>query len=152
MAAVPIDTGWTVVALVIPMLLAAGNVYRTLDWPPATGPILLAAGSHLAAALGLVIALAAFGNPADVATLSRVLGLTTAQVMASVAMFVFFFRLQAVGGPVYLSQISYVAAAVALISGLLFLGESYSVTTWAGALIVCIGIAITTRAQRSATV
>ena len=37
----------------------------------------------------------------------------------------FFFRLQAVGGPVYLSQIGYVAAAVGLFSGTLFLGESY---------------------------
>ena len=62
-------------------------------------------------------------------------------------MFVFFFRLQAVGGPVYLSQIGYVAAAVGLVSGTLFLGERYALLTWAGAAIVGIGVVMTTKAQ-----
>jgi drug/metabolite transporter (DMT)-like permease len=63
-------------------------------------------------------------------------------------MFAFFFRLQAVGGPVYLSQIGYVAAAVGLLSGTLFLGEHYQVLTWAGAVVIVAGVAITTKAQR----
>ena len=64
-------------------------------------------------------------------------------------MFVFFFRLQAVGGPVYLSQIGYVGAAVGLVSGVLFLGESYGLVTWFGALVITIGIILTTKAQIS---
>ena len=62
-------------------------------------------------------------------------------------MFAFFFRLQAVGGPVYLSQIGYVAAAVGLGSGVLFLGERYRLLTWAGAAIIVVGVILTTRAQ-----
>ena len=62
-------------------------------------------------------------------------------------MFVFFFRLQVVGGPVYLSQIGYVAAAVGLFSGTFFLGERYGVLTWLGAAIVVVGVIVTTRAQ-----
>ena len=62
-------------------------------------------------------------------------------------MFVFFFRLQVVGGPVYLSQIGYVGAAVGLISGTLFLGEHYQWLTWLGAAIITIGIVMTTKAQ-----
>jgi drug/metabolite transporter (DMT)-like permease len=62
-------------------------------------------------------------------------------------MFVFFFRLQDVGGPVYLSQIGYVAAAIGLVSGTVFLGEHYQWLTWLGALIITIGVVMTTKAQ-----
>ena len=62
-------------------------------------------------------------------------------------MFAFFFRLQAVGGPVYLSQIGYVAAAVGLFSGTVLLGEHYQLLTWAGAIIITAGVFITTKAQ-----
>jgi len=62
-------------------------------------------------------------------------------------MFVFFFQLQKVGGPVYLSQIGYVGAAVGLLSGTLLLGERYGPLTWAGALVIAAGVAMTTRAQ-----
>ena len=65
-----------------------------------------------------------------------------AQVLASSAMFSMFFRLQQVGGPTYLSQISYVAAAIALFAGTAMLGESYAWTTWAGALVIVAGIAL----------
>ena len=75
--------------------------------------------------------------------------LAIAQVVASSTMFAFFFRLQAVGGPVYLSQIGYVGAAVGLLSGLIFLGESYQALTWIGGLIIVLGVTMTTRAQRN---
>ena len=39
------------------------------------------------------------------------------------------------------------AAAVGLVSGTLFLGERYALLTWAGAAIIGIGVAMTTRAQ-----
>ncbi|MBL9104427.1 MAG: hypothetical protein JNL82_26010, partial [Myxococcales bacterium] len=67
---------------------------------------------------------------------------------ASAAMFVFFFRLQVVGGPVYLSQIGYVAAAVGLFAGTAFLGERYGPLTWAGALVIVAGVVLTTLAQK----
>jgi drug/metabolite transporter (DMT)-like permease len=62
-------------------------------------------------------------------------------------MLALFFRLQEVGGPVYLSQIGYVAAAVGLLSGTLLLGERYAAATWAGALATVAGVALVTRAQ-----
>ena len=43
-----------------------------------------------------------------------------------------------VGGPVYLSQIGYVAAAVGLFSGTLFLGERYGLLTWLGAAVIIV--------------
>ncbi|TIV22050.1 MAG: EamA/RhaT family transporter, partial [Mesorhizobium sp.] len=72
------------------------------------------------------------------------------QVASASAMFVFFFRLQAVGGPVYLSQIGYVAAAVGLFAGTILLGEHYQFLTWLGAAIITAGVFITTKAQNQA--
>jgi drug/metabolite transporter (DMT)-like permease len=144
----PADMFWVLAALLIPVSLAVGNIYRTVDWPEGTGPIELAVGSHLAsAALLLATILVLFGGGAF-ATLARAPWVVAGQAASASAMFVFFFRLQAVGGPVYLSQIGYVAAAVGLFSGTLFLGEHYRLLTWAGALIIVAGVAITTRAQR----
>jgi drug/metabolite transporter (DMT)-like permease len=45
------------------------------------------------------------------------------------------------------SQIGYVAAAIGLISGMLFLGESYRLETWLGAVLISIGLVMTTKAQ-----
>lgn len=142
----PADLHWVLIGFCIPLALAAGNVYRTMDWPKDAGPIELAVGSHLAAALMLMTAMFAMGEP-DFAPLTSIPLVVVAQVVASSLMFAFFFRLQAVGGPVYLSQIGYVAAAIGLISGMLFLGESYGLLTWLGALVISIGIAMTTKAQ-----
>jgi drug/metabolite transporter (DMT)-like permease len=138
---------WVVIGLLIPVALASGNIYRTYDWPEGTGPIELAVGSHLASAAMLFLFILVTEQVASVGTLGGSPLLSLAQVASASGMFVFFFRLQAVGGPVYLSQIGYVGAAVGLISGTLFLGERYGALTWIGALIICAGVAMTTKAQ-----
>lgn len=135
-------------AFAIPLSLAIGNVYRTLAWPRNGNPIALAAGSNLAAAaLLFVISLAATGG-FPVAALLKVPHLAAIQIVCSVLMFTFFFQLQAVGGPVYLSQIGYVAAAVGMFSSIVFLGERYGVMTFAGVAVIVMGIVLTTLAQR----
>ncbi|MGE0284386.1 MAG: DMT family transporter [Rhizobiaceae bacterium] len=143
----PADLFWVVMGLLIPLSLAAGNIYRTIDWPKDAGTTELAVGSHLAAALLLAIIIFVRGDLATVGLLAASPLLVAAQVAAAALMFFFFFRLQVVGGPVYLSQIGYVAAAVGLISGVLFLGESYGLVTWLGAAVITIGIIMTTKAQ-----
>jgi len=143
----PADLFWVVMGLLIPVCLAAGNIYRTIDWPRTAGTTELAVGSHLAAALMLSVIIAIHGDFADAGLLVSSPLLVAGQVVASSLMFVFFFRLQVVGGPVYLSQIGYVGAAVGLISGVLFLGETYGLVTWLGAAVITAGIAMTTKAQ-----
>jgi drug/metabolite transporter (DMT)-like permease len=143
----PAEIVWLMLAFLIPLSLACGNIYRTMDWPQGADPIALAAGSHLAAAAMLLVALIFFHGPASFVTLSAVPFETVAQIAAASAMFVFFFRLQVVGGPVYLSQIGYVAAGIGLLAGTLFLGESYKLLTWAGAAVIVIGVLMTTKAQ-----
>jgi drug/metabolite transporter (DMT)-like permease len=138
---------WVMLGLLVPASLAVGNIYRSYDWPRNAGPIELAVGSHLAAAAMLFVALVATGQAGAVGMLADVPFLALAQAAASTGMYVFFFRLQQVGGPVYLSQIGYLAAAVGLLSGTLVLGEHYALLTWLGAGVICIGVAVTTKAQ-----
>ena len=140
---------WVAVGLLVPISLAVGNIYRTMDWPGGTGPIELAVGSHLASAALLLAGILALPGAGSLSLLAGVPLVVVGQMAAASAMFAFYFRLQAVGGPVYLSQIGYVAAAVGLFSGTLFLGESYGALTWIGALVICAGVALTTRAQRN---
>jgi drug/metabolite transporter (DMT)-like permease len=148
-ASEPASLFWVAIGLLIPVSLAAGNIYRTIDWPKDAGPIELAAGSHLAAALVLLVGLLVTGDIAALPVLGTIPLVVAAQVASASAMFIFFFRLQSVGGPVYLSQIGYVAAAVGLFAGVVFLGERYSLLTWIGALIIAAGVAMTTRAQKA---
>lgn len=143
----PADIFWVVIGLLMPVCLALGNVYRTYDWPKDTGPIELAAGSHLATAAMLLAAVLGLGQMGSFATLADMPWLVLLQAASAAAMFAFYFRLQAVGGPVYLSQIGYVAAAIGLAAGVLFLGEHYRLLTWLGAAIIVVGVIMTTKAQ-----
>jgi drug/metabolite transporter (DMT)-like permease len=69
------------------------------------------------------------------------------QLTVSTIMFLMFFRLQQIGGPTYLSQIGYVAAAVGVIIGVAYFGETYPMSVWAGAGIIAAGIALSTFGQ-----
>lgn len=139
----PAAIGWIVAGLLIPVSLACGNIYRTLDWPAHTEPLWLAAGSNVAA-LGLLLAWA--GAAGDLQALPRLAAVpwaVLAQSVVSPVMFVLFFRLQRFGGPVTLSQIGTVAAAVGVAIGAAVLGERYPAVVWAGVAIIAVGLALT---------
>lgn len=143
----PADPAWIGLALLIPVLLAAGNVYRSIDWPAQADPLSLAVGTNaFAACMLLGIGLASSG-PKTLAPLLGSLPLAVIQMLTSAGMYALFFRLQQVGGPVFLSQMGYVGAAVGLVSGALVLGERYPATTWLGALVVAGGIGLVTYSQ-----
>lgn len=146
----PASLGWVLAGLMIPVCLATGNTYRTWDWPKNASSIELASGSHLGSAVLLSVAIIAIGALGNLSTLADVPLISLLQVASAASMFVFFFRLQEVGGPVCLSQIGYVGAAVGLIAGTVFLGESYGLLTWLGAFVIAIGVALTTKAQSGA--
>ena len=110
---------WVGVGLLIPLLLALGNVYRSLDWPPRADGTWLAVGSHGVAALLLLALCALTGAWRGLPALAGVPWLAAAQVTAAVLMFPLFFRLQALGGPVLRSQIGTVGVGGAVGAGLL---------------------------------
>jgi drug/metabolite transporter (DMT)-like permease len=57
------------------------------------------------------------------------------------------FRLQEIGGPTYLSQVGYVAAAVGVVIGVAYFGETYPLGVWIGAGVVALGITLSTLKQ-----
>jgi drug/metabolite transporter (DMT)-like permease len=138
---------WLTAALLIPVFLAIGNVYRTLAWPEGARPRKLAAATNLAAVPPLLLIAFIQSGTLDLAPLAAAPGLVALQVAVSTVMFLMFFRLQQVGGPTYLSQIGYVAAAVGVVIGVTYFGESYPASVWVGAGIIAAGIALSTFAQ-----
>jgi drug/metabolite transporter (DMT)-like permease len=140
---------WLLAALLIPVFLAIGNIYRSLAWPAEASPESLAASTNLAAVPILLALSLMITGQVDLAPFSLVPFLAIAQVIVSTAMFLMFFRLQQAGGPTYLSQIGYVAAAVGVLIGVIWLGETYPLGVWAGAALVLAGIAFSTLGQAS---
>lgn len=134
--------GWVLAGLAIPASLAIGNVFRTTHWPKDAEPMELAIGMNLAAALVLFVLVVAMPSEALPGGLDTIPATVIVAVLVTGVMVVLHARLQFVGGPTYLSQIGYVAAAVALSVGTVLFGEAYSLLTWFGALIILIGSAI----------
>jgi drug/metabolite transporter (DMT)-like permease len=143
----PVDWIWIGLVALVPVSLALGNVYRTIDLPRGVPNLVLAVGSNGVAALLLFVLCCANGQLGDFARLAAVPGLVVLQVAATAAMLALFFQLQVVGGPVTLSQIGTVAAAVGVIAGTLGLGERYPAVVWVGIAIIAVGLSLTVRAR-----
>ena len=97
-----------------------------MAWPEGASPRKLAAHTNLAAVPFLDAAAIIQTGTLDLAPLAAISGLVMAQLAVSTTMFLMFFRLQQIGGPTYLSQIGYVAAAVGVLIGVAWLGEILS--------------------------
>ncbi|MDP1700495.1 MAG: DMT family transporter [Aestuariivirga sp.] len=138
---------WILLALLIPLFLGVGNIFRTMAWPFGASPRKLAAHTNLAAVPFLAVLVYGQTGTIDVMPLAGIPGLVALQLVVSIVMFLMFFRLQQVGGPTYLSQIGYVVAAVGVVIGVFYFGETYPQSVWAGAAVIAIGIAFSTLGQ-----
>ncbi len=119
--------GWVLVASAIPVIVAGGNLYRTRFWPVGAPPMLLAALMLLLASLLITpVAVWREGGSAAVGLLQNqyLLILTCLNIVAFALKFVAYFQLQHVAGPVYLSQIGLVGAAIGTLVAVLFMGET----------------------------
>jgi drug/metabolite transporter (DMT)-like permease len=136
--ALPDAPQWLLTALLVPCSLAIGNVYRTAKWPEGATPLQIAVVVNLSV-VPLLLALALWYGGGWQALLGHP-WLILAQWLAAILNVSLFFRLQWLTGPTYLSQIGYVAAAVSLAIGALFLNESYPWSIWLGAVLIIAGI------------
>ncbi len=139
---------WYMVALITPITLAFGNVYRTTAWPAGSNTLSLAVLTLAFAGLGLIlltILFVTFGrieNPfAGMALGWPVIAL---QCLFTGIGYGLFFRLQKVGGPVYLSQISYVNTGVGIIFAVMVFSERLPITAWISVACIFVGIALLT--------
>lgn len=107
---------WILAASLIPLIVACGNIYRTRYWPTGAAPIFLASLTLLASGLALCLA-ASIVEGADVRLLwhsGELTLLTLANLTVFAVQFIFYFILQRLAGPTYLSQIGSVAAALGI--------------------------------------
>jgi drug/metabolite transporter (DMT)-like permease len=136
--ALPSAPQWLLIAMLVPCSLAIGNVYRTAKWPQTATPLQIAVVVNLSVVpLLFGMALVHGGSWWPVLQKPWLVG---AQWLASILNVALFFRLQWLTGPTYLSQIGYVAAAISLGIGTLFLGEIYPIAVWLGAALIIAGI------------
>lgn len=140
------DLPWMLLALIAPVSLAVGNIYRTRAWPKDAAPLALAAGTLLGASFWLLAGSLAVGAPylPSAATLSSDWVLAAAGVFACLS-FIPYFELQRAAGPVYLSQIGYVMAATSLLVGTVIFGERYGLLVWTAAGVIVAGILLVNR-------
>ncbi len=118
-----VGLGWIAVALAAPFFVAGGNIFRSLYWPRGATPLSLAPGMLVAAALTLLPYLALAGVPFAPSLDATALALLAIQIAVFTATYSLIFALQALAGPVYLSQIGSVGAAAGAVIAVAVLGE-----------------------------
>jgi drug/metabolite transporter (DMT)-like permease len=142
------DAVWIVLAMLAPLAIASGNIYRARFWPEGSRPLDLAIAMTASGAFWLAGALAISGgfSVGDVAPM----GFAYLAAASAVAAFgnVIYFELQRSGGIVSFSQIGYVGAVIGLAGGALILGERYSGMTWVAALVIAAGVVISEAFKR----
>lgn len=140
----PVPHYWYALGLIIPISLAAGNVYRIIDWPKPLDGLTLAALMLLGAAL--CIAIYAFWFRIDLSislhapiSSTGVLFLLI-QIPFTALTYVVFFQLQRLTSPVYVSQIGAVSAVIGSILGVLLFDEFYSASMILAIVVVLVGV------------
>lgn len=135
---------WYLVALITPTVLAAGNVFRTTHWPKGQSPLPLAAWTLVAAAVGIGMSLVVLRATGVMSGFGESVAsgwhLIAMQSVATGVGYGLFFRLQQVGGPVYVSQMSYVNTAVGVGFAVLLFAESLSVWIWLALALIVAGV------------
>lgn len=142
---------WALAALAGPLLLAGGNLFRSLAWPPGLKP--LAAASLMLCVQAAVVVpaamwLGAFDLPSaaagrdDIALLGGGLFTTLFYLTA--------FELQRRAGPVLVGQLGYVITVVSLLLGMLVFGERYPGAAWLAIVAVLGGLLLVHHGGRQA--
>ncbi len=139
------DSFWILLALVGPVLLAIGNLYRTLRWPKGVSADALAPGMLVAAAVMLLAAGLLPGFSLAVPMDSKLpLILIAVQAAVFAGMFLLLFMLQKTGGPVLLSLLGSVGALVGVPVAIFLQGEAPPDGLFVGAALIAAGVALLT--------
>lgn len=136
---------WIVLTLCGPVLLAIGNIYRTLYWPDnlsasALAPGMLIAASGLLALVGVV----PHYSLAIPMTAHLPLALIVVQAFVFAGQFLLLFLLQKTGGPVLLSLLGAVGAVVGVPIAIFLQGESPPEGLFVGASLIALGVILVT--------
>jgi drug/metabolite transporter (DMT)-like permease len=142
----PEQTFWVLLALAAPVSIALGNVVRSRFWPAGATPGALAPALLLAAGLQLGIAL--LMQPTAASPPVGSVRLLLFQALVSAIFYHLYFRLQHLAGPVYLSQIGYVAAGFGLPLAAFLFDERITLPMLGGVTFVALGVLLVKPAQQ----
>ncbi|WP_280142426.1 DMT family transporter [Rhizobium sp. NFR03] len=137
---------WTGVVLLVPFIIATGNIYRTVAWPEQASPRLLAPAMVLTAAMiiGLYATLAHV--PFTPAIWDRSVMVLLMMQMAIIAgTYALYFVLQKLNGPVGLGQIGWIGAATGKLLAVACLGEVIHAILPPAFLLILVGIVLVSR-------
>ncbi len=136
---------WILIALCGPILLAIGNLYRTLRWPKGASPNVLAPGMLMAAVilLGATSLLPDFSLTVPLGAFLP-FGLIVLQAFIFAGQFQLLFLLQKTGGPVLLSLLGSVGAVVGVPIAIFLQGEAPPDGIIIGAILIALGVALVT--------
>lgn len=142
---------WTLAALLAPVFLAGGNVFRTLAWPEGLKP-LAAATLLLALQSALLIPLSVVLNQFEApgAGLQAQDGALFGAGVLTALFYLGAFQLQRLGGPVVVGQLGYVITLASLAIGALAFGERYGPSTLIAVVVVLAGLMLVNRRQQTA--
>ena len=142
---------WILITLLGPVLLAAGNIYRTLGWPKGAKPESLAPGMLLAATITLILlGITIPGWSLFALTNSQNIGLIAIQAVVFAGQFSLLFILQKAGGPVLLSLIGAVGATFGIPLSMMLLDEPMLPALAPSALLIVAGIFCMMKGQAQA--
>ena len=136
------DYFWILLALVGPVLLAMGNLYRTLRWPEGVSSDALAPGMLIAASILLLGVGFLPGFSLSVPAGHLPIMLIALQALVFAGQFLLLFLLQKSGGPVFLSLLGSVGAMVSVPVAILLQGEAAPEGLLLGTLLIGAGIAL----------
>lgn len=144
-----IDPLWLAVTAVIPVVVAAGNIYRSRCWPTGVAPIFLAALMMLGGAV-ILFPLSLLIDPSSIQGIldkPHALWMITAEAAVFALLYCLYFVLQRMAGPVYLSQIGIVAAPIAITLSVILLDEPTPPHLALAGVLILLGVLIFQRAQ-----
>jgi drug/metabolite transporter (DMT)-like permease len=139
---------YMLLALGIPLTLAAGNIYRSRFWPADSKAMPLVIGMLSMQSAWLFIINLVLGNfQVDLsASQDSSLVLAFLALMAG-ASYLASFNLLRVGGPVYLSQMGYVITAATVLAGIVLWDEQYDNNALVSMGLILTGVLLTTLTQ-----
>lgn len=141
---------WTsmLLALAIPITLAASNIYRSRYWPAGSKAMPLVIGMLTVQSGCLFFVNLFLGNFHFELPTSQNLGLVlTVLAFMAGASYLTSFNLLRVGGPVYLSQMGYVITAVTMLWGAVLWDEQYDTSDLLSMGLILTGVLLTTVTQ-----
>ena len=144
------DVFWIALALSVPVIIGVGNIYRTRYWPKGASALQLAPLMLAGAVVWVGLFAAASDMPQLVPTLnvSTETLLLPLQIGLVALMYVMYFVLQKIAGPVYFSQIGSVSAVLGAVIAAIWFGESFPPAIIPAALLILFGAAAVTLAPR----